>query len=274
MSATGSVLVSAEVEAKNAKARNERERRSTGQKLRKARSNSARAIEKFDRFEQLRTEAKRVLDLTDRGSGRLRTSQEIVETLSRVADEMQALKTSRIVKVAKYLRNRAPGLGRYLFDLSRRLEEVTEQAGGQMVVEAAVRVYQACLDVRRGGPAWDLDARTQELSDATANLIEVTDHDPAHLGRALDLVISVLVKRYRASSAIENLNSVLRPYLVVQKIAQQGFLDLFSFFWNTRTRQWGRGKGTSAYEQLTGEKVDDWLTLLGYPPSDAFSSAS
>ena len=26
--------------------------------------------------------------------------------------------------------------------------------------------------------------------------------------------------------------------------------------------------GTSAYELLTGELVADWLTLLGYPPSE------
>lgn len=29
----------------------------------------------------------------------------------------------------------------------------------------------------------------------------------------------------------------------------------------------GKHRGTSAYELLTGKKVDDWLTLLGYPPS-------
>lgn len=272
--AYGAISREYELEAKSAKARNERQRRSIGQKLRKARKNASRAIEKFDRFEQLCAEAQRVLDLTDRGSGRLRTSAEVVSMLGRVADEMQQLNTSRIVKVAKYLRNRAVGLGRYLDDLRRRLEEVTDEAGGPEVVEAVVRAYQAGLVVRRGGPAWDRKAREQELGDASGHLIEVTGRDPERLGRALDLVISVLIKRYRASSAIENLNSVLRPYLVVQKCVQQGFLDLFRFYWNNRTREWGRGKGTSAHEQLTGEKVDDWLTMLGYPPSDAFSSAS
>ena len=36
---------------------------------------------------------------------------------------------------------------------------------------------------------------------------------------------------------------------------------------NLRTRRWGRHKGTSAHECLTGQRVHDWLTLLGYPPS-------
>jgi len=33
-------------------------------------------------------------------------------------------------------------------------------------------------------------------------------------------------------------------------------------------------KGTSAHEQLTGERVDDWLTLLGYPPGEAMAQAA
>jgi hypothetical protein len=66
-----------------------------------------------------------------------------------------------------------------------------------------------------------------------------------------------LVARHRASGNIENLNSVLRPYLAVQKHAQQGFLNLFRFYWNTRNREWGRHTGTSAHEVLTGEVVPD-----------------
>ena len=53
----------------------------------------------------------------------------------------------------------------------------------------------------------------------------------------------------------------------VHKGATQGFLDLFRAWFNLRTRRWGRHKGTSAHECLTGQRVHDWLTLLGYPPS-------
>ena len=87
-------------------------------------------------------------------------------------------------------------------------------------------------------------------------------------------VLPQLANRYRASSAIENLNSVLRPYLVVQKHAEQGFLHLFQFYWNTRTRQWGRWKGTSAHEMLTGDNVDDWLSMLGYSPGQVLAEAA
>ena len=62
-------------------------------------------------------------------------------------------------------------------------------------------------------------------------------------------------------------NATLRPYLYVHKGATQGFLDLFRAWFNLRTRRWGRHKGTSAHECLTRQRVHDWLTLLGYPPS-------
>ena len=171
--------------------------------------------------------------------------------------------------LATYIGNRAEGLGRYLTNLAARLAEVTDEAGGTEVVEAVVRAYQASLMTHRGGPLWDRAARQEELRAATRHLLDVTGRDPQRLQTAFGAVIPRLMHRYRASSAIENLNSVLRPYLVVQKHAEQGFLNLFQFYWNTRKRQWGRWKGTSAHEQLTGEHVEDWLSMLGFPPSNS-----
>ena len=83
----------------------------------------------------------------------------------------------------------------------------------------------------------------------------------------LDAIEEVLHQRHRASSAIEGFNAALRPYLYVHKGATQGFLDLFRAWFNLRTRRWGRHKGTSSHECLTGQRVHDWLTLLGCPPS-------
>lgn len=259
--------------AKSGRARSETARRSLGQKTRKARKHADHAIDRFDRFEALRYEAKRVLELTDPGSGKLRTPAEVQQVLTQVGTEMESLEGSRIRKVAKYLRNRAAGLGRYLDDLGQRLEAVTEEAGGRRVVQAALRAYQASLSAGRKAPAWERQQCKRELSKATDHLLKVTEGKPERVMRVMSLVVPVVQRRHRASSAIENLNSVLRPYLVVQKNVEQGFLDLFRFYWNTRKREWGRGKGTSPYEELTGEPVEDWLTLLGYPPSEAFTES-
>ena len=74
----------------------------------------AQSIDRYDRFEALRRHLRRMLALTERGSGQLRSSSEVTEALTTVADSMQALGGSRVVKIATYLRNRAAGLGRYL----------------------------------------------------------------------------------------------------------------------------------------------------------------
>lgn len=252
----------------------EGKRHKLGQEVRRARERAEAAIERYDRFEALRREATLVLELSDPGSGRLHSGEEVVATLNRVSEEMKSLGGKRIAKVARYLKNRAPGLARYLDDLGRRLEEVTEAAGGAEVVEAVTRAYQASLNAHRRCSAWERKARKQELSDATSHLLAITGGEPDRMMRGLKTVLPILQQKYRASSAIENLNSVLRPYLVVHKDVSQGFLHLFQFYWNTRIREWGRGKNTSAYEQLTGEQVDDWLTLLGYPPSQKFAAAA
>ncbi len=81
----------------------------------------------------------------------------------------------------------------------------------------------------------------------------------------------VLHQRHRASSAIEGCNAPLRPCLDVHQGATQGLLELFRAWLNLRTRRRGRHKGTSAHECVTGQRVHDWLTRLGYPPSPALT---
>jgi hypothetical protein len=86
--------------------------------------------------------------------------------------------------------------------------------------------------------------------------------------KVFDEVHALIARRHRASSAVENFNALLRPYLHVHKRVSQGFLELFMAWRNLRVRPMGKHKGTSAYELLTGQKVDDWLTMLGYPSSE------
>ena len=262
-----------ELIALRGRAKTKKERRSIGQKLRRARQYTKHAMERLDRFESLRYEAKGVLELCDRGSGKLRTAEEVEEVLTRVGQEMKDLGRGRLYKVGRYIKNRAHGLSTYLKELGRKLDAVTEAAGGQEVVDAAVRGYQASLNVSRKCPWWEEQECKLELSEAAEHLLKATQGSAECFTHVMGLVVPLLEHRHRASSAIENLNSVLRPYLVVQKNVEQGFLNLFRFYWNMRNRQWGRGKGTSPYEELTGQRVDDWLTLLGYPPSKSFSDA-
>ncbi len=91
--------------------------------------------------------------------------------------------------------------------------------------------------------------------------------DDAECDALIQAAQELLHQRHRASSAIEGFNATLRSYLYVRKGVNQGFLELFQAWHNLRERRWGRRQGTSAYESLTGNKVQDWLTELGFPPS-------
>ncbi|MBT3223610.1 MAG: hypothetical protein HN348_31450 [Proteobacteria bacterium] len=149
------------------RAKAEVQRRSLGQQLRRARVRMDAAVDRYDRFEALRREAGRVLELTDRGSGRLRTSAEVVEVLTRVAEEMKAIGGKRVRSVARYLGNRAAGLGRYLDGLAARLKDVEETAANSEDTKVLGRAHEEL-----GLALWqarDPDARTH-LEEAAMNL--------------------------------------------------------------------------------------------------------
>ena len=242
------------------------QRRSNGQKWGQARQNADHAIERYDRFEALRQAARVLLEPVERGTGRLRSATEVREGLKGIAAALLGLGGKKVRSIATYMNNRAAGLSLYLAAMSEKLAAANTALEQPGVGEAVVWAWQASAAVDAGGPRWDRARRKEEVRTATAHLLTLTERDPDRLLAALKTVLPIVVARHRASSAIENLNSVLRPYLVVQKGAHAGFLELFQFWWNTRTRRWGRHAGTSAYEALTGSKVKDWLTLLGYPP--------
>ena len=68
----------------------------------------------------------------------------------------------------------------------------------------------------------------------------------------------------QASSMIENINSILRPYLDKSKnqITQE-FLNLFAFYHNHRRYNAGKRKGKTPMEILTDKKQNkDWVELL------------
>lgn len=243
------------------------QRRAIGQHWRQAKDNADAAITRYDSYQTLRQEAIVLLEPIERQSGRLRSAVEIREGLESIADRMTALGGEKIRKVATYLKNRASGLSLYLAAMAEKLKAANEALGLPGVAEAVVWMWQSGVAADAAAPCWDQTRRREELKQSIRHLLKLTGRDPERLLSALQAVMPIVVARHRASSAIENLNSVLRPYLVVQKGAHSGFLELFRFWWNTRTRRWGRHTNTSAYELLTGRKVEDWLSLLGYPPS-------
>ncbi len=74
-------------------------------------------------------------------------------------------------------------------------------------------------------------------------------------------VFDALDRVVRASSAVECLNSILRPYISVKKHLSQGFLALIALYWNMRPLS---SRGGKSPFQLSGIDLgtDDWVEMI------------
>jgi hypothetical protein len=74
----------------------------------------------------------------------------------------------------------------------------------------------------------------------------------------------------RASSAVENWHSIVRPHLAVHRSLSSGMLALLAVWHNHRVFTRGVHAGQSPL-QLSGlvDAPSDWLVALGYPPAEA-----
>ena len=71
----------------------------------------------------------------------------------------------------------------------------------------------------------------------------------------------------KASSIVECVNSLIRPFINLKKNVPDKFFSLIQFYINTRKyRRSGRNErvGKSPIELLTGKEYDEPLTILGY----------
>ncbi len=207
------------------------------------------------------------LECVDAASGELHRPEHLEALIAPAAGRIDSLATGECAKLARYLRNRAPGLVLAQKSVLPRLEALGEQWS-----MPAVRLGALCWYLVRALNSHPPHARRRALSrHLLAAYGALQDRLGPESASLLDAVETVRHQRHRASSAIEGFNAALRPYLYVHKGVTQGFLDLFRAWFNLRTRRWGRHKGTSAHQSLTGQRVHDWLTLLRYPPSPALA---
>lgn len=79
----------------------------------------------------------------------------------------------------------------------------------------------------------------------------------------------------RASSAVENWHSIVRPHLAVHRVMSAGLLALLAVWHNHRVFSRGVHQGHSPL-QLSGmdDAPTDWLAALGYPVVDALVAST
>jgi len=234
-------------------------------KLKQAKQICQQRIEEFDCLEQASRQVIHALQWVDLQTGQWQTGEAVKAAIQQAADQISRIPHKHCQSVATYLHNRAPGLALYADALDQQLQKLKEHYPESALSLACV-IVQLAHYLKETGLTSKQQWRFQQQCLGAWHLLN-QQLPEAHVNQLLDTVQTMWQQRHRASSAIEGFNSALRPFLYVQKRATQGFLNLFRAYFNLRTRRSGRHKGTSAYEKITGTRVMDWLTLLGYPPT-------
>jgi len=213
------------------------------------------AMELHDRFERAVRQAREAMELVDLERGELRDPCWMRAQIEDAANQMLAIEDEDCRKIAKYIHNRAPGLSLYAEQLRNELLQIADHYHEDEVVLGAI-IWRLVDDLRNHRRPWERFQSKRHLAEAYGLLLNLAG---AQTDKILQVVDGIFMHRHRASSAIEGFNAFLRPYLYVHKGVTQGFLELLRAYYNLRIRKWGRHKGTSAAECLTGERIDDWL---------------
>ncbi len=137
---------------------------------------------------------------------------------------------------------------------ARRLDTLQEQASRVLGAEAVVLLAWAWLRRAILGPT------PKELLQGIA---------PAWRAVASDL-LDAWTQAVRASSAVENWHSIVRPHLAVHRTLSAGMLALLAVWRNHQIAPRGLHEGLSPL-QRTGSTSSDthWLAALGYSPLTA-----
>ena len=180
--------------------------------------------------------------------------QEELETCLALLDELsQAAPASMqqdLKKLVTLLRAALPHLVLFAPGLDGLQEYVSEQLGPQ-----AAHLL---------GWAWQ---RRAILGPTSQDLLKGVPPDWRAVAEPL---LAAWDQAVRASSAVENWHSVLRPYLAVHRTLSTGMLALLAVWHNHRVAQRGLHQGQSPLMRSGMTPVtNDWLEALGYPPPGA-----
>jgi hypothetical protein len=174
-----------------------------------------------------------------------------IEALLDLLDELVPSATPALQKhiqmLSKQLRLALPQT--LLF--ARRLDAVQEQACEQLGPEAVALLAWAWLHRAKNGPT------PQELLQGV---------DPAWRAVAQDL-LHAWTQAIRASSAVENWQSIVRPHLAVHRKLSAGMLALLAVWHNHRIAPRGSHAGLSPLQRTGSTSFEKhWLVALGYAP--------
>jgi hypothetical protein len=194
-------------------------------------------------------------------TGKVRDKQIAKEEIETALELMETLNATTITTEIKTIRKILPNLLNYFDQTKEVIKESTQYSITKYQLENLCLEWQwekalikAKVQSRRNKAREQkkfYQAFNQELLQERYKIMKET------IFKKLETII-------QASSMVETINSILRPYLNNSKNqVTQNFLNLFMFYHNHRRYRAGKRKGKTPLELLTNtEQKEDWIELL------------
>lgn len=171
----------------------------------------------------------------------------------------------RAINEAKtYFQGATPAIVAYKAQLEIEVQSAFGEINGLSVLDSICPMIEFLDQVQR---SYENTARKEfwakKLVEARSDFRKFDFIDQDEVDRAINRVARIMSELKKSNSLVENLNSVIRRFLVTYKSIPSWFCSLFTFYWNHRTMKRGKRKGLKAREILTGQSFEhDWIDII------------
>jgi hypothetical protein len=196
-------------------------------------------------------------------AGQLRQRDQVEENMAIALELMTSLSHKTICKEAILIKKTLPDLLTYFNDASIAFDKCQKLTTNKDALHALILAWQwnksmikSKVTIRKH--------HAIEQQQFYLELAELFVDDKEKMLKLKEGIYGELDQIVQASSMVECINSILRPYLNNSKNQiTQAFLNTFMFYHNHRRYHAGKRQGKTPMELLTGiEQKEDWIVLL------------
>ncbi len=223
---------------------------------------SEQAIELYDNFYYLYTVLIHELNLFN-SKGELRQRAQAEGNMEAALELMASLNYKAINKTLTSVKKALPDLLTYFDEAPVVVKRCQKLSKNKEALQALYLAWQWNKVIIKSKESVRKN-KAKEQQRFYLELAELFIEDKKQYTELKDGVYAELDTIIQASSMVECINSILRPYLNNSKNqVTQEFLNTFMFYHNHRRYHAGKRKGKTPMEILTGKKQkEDWITLL------------
>jgi len=194
-------------------------------------------------------------------NGKLRDRVEAEENIEIALEFIESLGNESINKQIASIKRILPELLNYFDEAKEAIKRCKNLGIEDEIIRTLVLVWKWNKELIKA-------KKTQRRKKAREEYLFYLEYAKEVLGDKFEnlktAIFNELDQIIKASSMVENINSILRPYLNNSKNQiNQEFLNLFAFYHNHRRYADGKRKGKTPMEIITKKKQEkDWITLL------------